>query len=124
VSLAPVCKLCGCRHYGTEVAVCRLNLAQAKAPAVAAPTPKPALPVVHATPSVVHAPAKVVHTKPAVVHKTEPVVVHAAPAGGSRHGKHLDTPERRAYRAEWMRRKRAASRSGTNAAPQAGAPVA
>jgi hypothetical protein len=47
--------------------------------------------------------AVVVH---AVVHAPKPVVVHKARSGD----RHKDTEGRRAYRAEWMRRRRAGAK--------------
>ena len=47
---------------------------------------------------------KIVHTTPLVVHKEE-VVVHEVVH--TKHGKYADLEKRKAYRREWMRRKRA-----------------
>ena len=59
--------------------------------------------VVHATPRVVHKPELVVHIPEKVVH-AEKVVVH------SKHGRYADLEKRRAYRREYMQKKRAEKR--------------
>ena len=62
------------------------------------PCPEPVHTVVHKPdPVVVHAPKMVVHTAE-VVHATDP---------GSRHGKYADPEARKAYRKEWLRKRRA-----------------
>ena len=62
--------------------------------------------VVHKPPKVVHAKPRVVHDQSQVVHKPLPVVVHAP---GCRHGKTApaSAEARRAYRREWMAKRRA-----------------
>lgn len=58
---------------------------------------------------VVHAPKVVVH-KPVLVVHNEEKVVHAGSSqkdGSSRHGVYADAEKRKAYRREWMKKRRA-----------------
>ena len=88
---APKCRLCGSRHWGvcpTEKASVIKDLQEMIV--------HPPISVVHKGEKIVHRPETVVH---AVVH-SDKEVVH------TKHGVYADLEKRKAYRREWMRKRR------------------
>lgn len=92
---APKCGQCGVRHW-------RAQACAGQPKAAIGPSDRPRTGDQQAGEArvlVVHKPAVVVHSPELVVHNG---------SSQNRHGKYADAEARRAYRREWMRRKRAA----------------